>query len=171
MGESIHDKLSRVRKAHVHITIAKQDAGLPATELPFVVGVLGNFSVDSEKDPLEEGRFVEVTRDNFGDFMASVQPAANVRVRNMLAKEGDKETELQVGLTFPSIEDTEPAGIVKQVPALQQLLEARKLLLQLGSVVDRSRGGERILEDILQSPDKLQRLKEEVGRSQAAPEE
>ncbi len=170
MPESIHDKLSRVRKPHVHVTMGKPSGELAATELPFVLGILGDFSGDSEqpRKAFEDRRFVEVDRDRFGEFMSSVKPAAEVRVRNVLARTTDTETDLKVKLSFSSMDDFEPAGIVNQVPALKKLLEARNLLRQLGNVMDRSRGGEHILEEILQSPDKLQRLREEVGRAQSA---
>ncbi len=48
--ESVHDKLSRVRKPHVHITYKVHDGGLdPLKELPFVVGVIGDFAGNPEE--------------------------------------------------------------------------------------------------------------------------
>ena len=45
MGASIHDKLERVRKPRVHITYQVETGGAEVLkELPFVVGVLGDFS-------------------------------------------------------------------------------------------------------------------------------
>ena len=44
-SESIHDKLTRVRKPHVHITMATPRNELPATELPFVLGYSAIFEV------------------------------------------------------------------------------------------------------------------------------
>jgi len=42
---SIHDKLERVRKPRVHITYQVETEGAQVQkELPFVVGVLGDFS-------------------------------------------------------------------------------------------------------------------------------
>lgn len=168
-SDSIHDILTRNNKPHVHVTMGKQDGGLPATELPFVLGVLGDFRGDSEKPvkPLEERRFAQVSRDDFGKFMAGVAPAVTARVPNVLTETTDPQTELQVKLQFSSMEDFQPARILQQVPALERLLAARKLLKQLGNVMERSKGGESILEAIMQSPDKLQSLKEEVSKRQA----
>ena len=45
--ESIHKKLSRVRKPRVHISYDVETEGATVQkELPFVVGVMGDFSGD-----------------------------------------------------------------------------------------------------------------------------
>ena len=47
MPESIHEKLKRVRKPRVHITYDVETEGaVVQKDLPFVVGVLGDFSGD-----------------------------------------------------------------------------------------------------------------------------
>ena len=47
MSASIHDKLNRVRKPRVHITYEVETEGAQIVrELPFVVGVMGDFSGD-----------------------------------------------------------------------------------------------------------------------------
>ena len=53
---SIHDKLKRVRKPRVHITYEVETEGAAVEkELPFVVGVLGDFSGDPTQ-PLKPKR-------------------------------------------------------------------------------------------------------------------
>ena len=47
MAESIHEKLKRVRKPRVHITYEVETEGAEILrELPFVVGIMGDFSGD-----------------------------------------------------------------------------------------------------------------------------
>ena len=47
MSASIHDKLKRVRKPRVHITYEVETEGAEVLkELPFIVGILGDFSGD-----------------------------------------------------------------------------------------------------------------------------
>ncbi len=47
MAESIHEKLKRVRKPRVHITYEVETEGAQILrELPFVVGIMGDFSGD-----------------------------------------------------------------------------------------------------------------------------
>ncbi len=49
MSASIHEKLSRVRRPRVHITYEVETEGAQIVrELPFVVGVMGDFSGRSE---------------------------------------------------------------------------------------------------------------------------
>ena len=51
MSESVHNKLKRVRKPRVHITYDVESNGAVAKkELPFVMGVMGDYSGDNTKD-------------------------------------------------------------------------------------------------------------------------
>ena len=78
---SIHDKLERVRKPRVHITYQVETEGAQVErELPFVVGVLGDFSGDPTEPlkPLKERKFIQIDRDNFNDVMARLTPGLNL---------------------------------------------------------------------------------------------
>lgn len=160
---SVHDKLARVRKPRVHITYNVETEGAEIQrELPFVVGVLGDFSGDPGEPlkPMAERKFVQIDRDNFNDVMARIQPGLNIRVENTLAGDG---SEMAVGLKFRSIEDFEPAKVADQVPALKALMETRSKLRDLFSKVDRSEELESLIEDVLQDKDKLAKLSSELG--------
>jgi type VI secretion system protein ImpB len=162
--ESVHDKLSRVRKPRVHITYQVETEGAEVErELPFVVGVLGDFSGDptTPLKPLSERKFTQVSRDNLDDVMRRMAPGLKFKVENKLAADG---TEIPVELSFKSMEDFEPARIVDQVPALKSLLETRNQLRDLLSRADRSENLEGLLEQILQNQQDLQRLSGELGR-------
>lgn len=159
--ESIHQKLSRVRKPHVHITydVEKGDA-VEVKELPFVVGVMGEFSGSNQPPKsLSERKFVEIDRDNINDVFAKMNAGLNLRVENTLLDDG---TEMAVQLNFKSIEDFEPAKIARQVEPLRKLLEAREKLIDLMSAVDRSEKLEQSLEDILKNSEKMQALASEL---------
>ncbi len=163
MAESIHDKLKRVRKPRVHITYDVETGGAEQTkELPFVVGVMGDYSGDNTKNkkPLKERKFVSIDRDNFNQVMGNVAPSVSMKVENTLA--GD-DSELAVDLQFNSMDDFHPTAIVNQVEPLKQLLEARNKLRDLMSKADRSEKLEGILEDILQNTDKVASISEELG--------
>ena len=76
MSASIHEKLSRVRRPRVHITyeVEMEGAQIPR-ELPFVVGVMGDFSGDpNTPEPLADRKFVQIDRDNFNDVMTRIAP-------------------------------------------------------------------------------------------------
>ncbi|SDB68244.1 type VI secretion system contractile sheath small subunit [Belnapia rosea] len=163
MSGSVHQKLARVRKPRVHITYEVETEGAAIErELPFVVGVMGDFAGDPSEPlkPLAERKFVQIDRDNFNDVMARIQPGLNIKVDNTLAEDG---SQMAVNLKFRSIEDFEPAKVAEQVPALKALLDTRAKLRDLMSKVDRSEELEGLLEDVLQDKDKLAALSSQLG--------
>lgn len=163
MSASIHEKLSRVRKPRVHITYEVETEGaMIERELPFIVGVLGDFSGDPTQPlrPLSERKFIQIDRDNFNDVMARMTPGAKMRVDNTLAGDG---SQMAVDLKFNSIEDFEPARVAEQVPALKALLDTRNKLRDLMSKVDRSEELENLLEQVLKNENELKSLSSQLG--------
>jgi type VI secretion system protein ImpB len=168
MSGSIHDKLARVRKPRVHITYQVETEGAAIErELPFVVGVMGDFAGDPTEPlrPLAERKFVQIDRDNFNDVMARVAPGLNIKVDNTLAGDG---SQMALNLKFKSLEDFEPARVADQIPAVKTLLETRAKLRDLMSKVDRSDELETLLEQVLQDQDKLNQLSTELGLDKPA---
>ncbi len=160
---SIQSKITRVRKPRVHITYEVHTNGaMIKTELPFVVGVIGDFSGNpTEKlKPLKERKFTEIDRDNINDVMKKMTPGLNLRVKNTLADDG---SELGVQLKFESMEDFEPAKIVQQVEPLRKLMETRNQLRDLLAKVDASSDLEETLEDVLKNTDQAAKLANELG--------
>jgi type VI secretion system protein ImpB len=169
---SIHDKLERIRKPRVHIKYEVEVEGaLVEKELPFVVGVLGDFSCDSTEPPkpLNERKFVQIDLDNFDDVMARMAPAVQLRVENTLAGDGSS---VPLNLRFSRLDDFEPAAIVAQVPALKALLETRNQLRDLLTKADRSADLEALLERVLQDSSELKKLAGELklARRSASPD-
>jgi type VI secretion system protein ImpB len=163
MSGSVHQKLARVRKPRVHISYEVETEGASVErELPFVVGVMGDFAGDPSEPlkPLAERKFVQIDRDNFNDVMARIQPGLNIKVDNTLANDG---SQMAVNLKFRSIEDFEPTKVAEQVPALKALLDTRAKLRDLMSKVDRSEELEGLLEEVLQDKDKLAALSSQLG--------
>ncbi len=160
---SVHEKLERVRKPRVHIKYEVETEGaMVVKELPFVVGVLGDFSGNPTQPlkPFGERKFVQIDRDNFDDVMRRMTPGLTMSVDNTLQGDG---TQLPVSLKFESMEDFEPGSVVNQVPALKALLDARNELRDLMSKADRSEELERLLEDILQNKADLSQLVAQLG--------
>ena len=159
MPESVHGKLSRVRKPRVHITYDVETEGATVVkELPFVVGVIGDFSGNPTEPlkPLKDRKFVSIDRDSFDEVMRRMTPG----VENTLAGDG---SEMAVKLKFSSIEDFEPAKIVEQVEPLRKLLDTRNRLRELLSAVDRADGLEGELEKLLQDAEQVKKLAGELG--------
>lgn len=165
---SVHDKLNRVRKPRVHIAYEVETGGaLLQKELPFVMGVLGDFSGDPTEPlkPLRDRKFVQIDRDNFSDVMSKMNPGLNIKVKNTLKDDG---SEMGVQLKFNSMDDFDPGQVAQQVPALAKLLETRDKLRDLLTKVDRSEDLEAVLERVLKNTDELSKLKGELGLGDGA---
>jgi type VI secretion system protein ImpB len=163
MSGSIHSKLNRVRKPRVHISYeVETDGAQIERELPFVVGVMGDFSGDPTQPlkPIADRKFTQIDRDNFNDVMARMAPGLNLKVDNKLADDGSL---MAVNLKFNSMDDFEPARVVEQVPALRSLLETRNKLRDIMSKADRSDELEGLLEKVLQNESELKALSGQLG--------
>ena len=161
--ESIHSKLSRVRKPRVHITYDVETEGAAVKkELPFVVGVMGDFAGQNTEalKPLKDRRFVQIDRDNFDEVLKRMNPKLSFKVENKLA--GDS-SEFNVDLQFKSMQDFEPAAIVKQVEPLDKLMATRNKLRDLMTKIDRSEELENILERVLNNNQDLQQLAQDLS--------
>ena len=161
--ESLQHKIDRVRPPRVQITYDVEVGGaIEMKELPFVVGVMGDF-VGKSEDPLpafKNRKFVEIDPDNFDQVMAGMAPRLAYTTDNKLQDDGSK---LGVELKFKSIEDFEPDRIVQQVEPLRKLVEAREKLSDLRSKMDGNDKLESMLEDIISNQDKQKQLSDALG--------
>ena len=134
-------------------------------ELPFVVGVMGDFSgnnSDSPK-PLKDRRFIQIDRDNFDDVLRRMAPKLRLKVDNKLS---DDDSQIAVDLAFNSMDDFQPAAVVNQVEPLRELMETRNKLRDLMTKVDRSEELEELLERVLNNSDDLQKLNADLGETE-----
>ena len=160
---SVHGKLNRVRKPRVHITYEVETEGaVEVKELPFVVGVMGDFSGNptSKLPSIKDRKFVTIDRDNINDVMKKMTPGLNLRVENTIEGDG---SEMAVQLKFESMDDFEPARVAKQVEPLRKMLETRDKLRDLLTKVDLSEDLESVLDDVMNNTEKLQQLGQELG--------
>ena len=88
--DSTQHKLDRVRPPRVQITydVEVGDA-IEIKELPFVMGVLGDFTGQptGEVAKVKDRKFVEVTPDNFDTVIANMKPHLAFSVENKLSKD------------------------------------------------------------------------------------
>lgn len=161
--ESLQHKLDRVRPPRVQITydVEVGDA-IELKELPFVIGVMGDF-VGKPEEPmpaLKSRKFVEIDPDNFNQVLAGMKPRLAFTVDNKLQDDGSK---MGVELKFNNIEDFEPDQIVQQVEPLRKLVEARQKLTDLRSKMDGNEKLETLLEDIISDEGKQKELSDALG--------
>ncbi len=169
-SESTQKKIRRVRKPRVHIEYDVETNGaMVKKELPFVVGVLGDFSGNptSPLKKFKDRKFVQIDRDNFNDVMARMTPGLKMRVENTLAGDG---SEMAVDLKFSSMDDFAPAKVVEQVEPLRKLMETRQKLVELQGKVDLDDDFEESLQQLLSDPEKLKAVSGALGGGNAPAE-
>jgi type VI secretion system protein ImpB len=163
--ESTQHKLDRVRSPRVHITYdVEVGNAIEKKELPFVVGVLGDFTGQPEQPlpKLKERAFVEVNPDNFDSVLEGMKPHLSYSVENKLS-EDPNAANLKIDLRFSKLEDFEPEQVARQVKPLRELLELRTRLGDLrGSLQGNDKLDELLLEAV-GNTEKLDRLKNELG--------
>src|SRR5690606_31916950 len=161
--DSTQKRLQKVRPPRVQLTydVEKGDA-IEQKELPFVVGVLGDFSGNPEEPQpkVKDRKFVNVDMDNFDEVMEGMAPRAVYRVPNKLTEEGG---EFGVELKFKSMEDFHPEAVVEQVEPLRRLLESRSKLADLHNKLIGNEKLEDLLADVLKNTEQLKALREDSG--------
>ncbi len=161
--ESLQHKIDRVRPPRVQITydVEVGDA-IEMKELPFVVGVMGDF-VGKPEEPLpalKNRKFIEIDPDNFNQVLAGMKPRVAFTVDNKLQDDGSK---MGVDLTFNSIEDFEPDQVAQNVEPLRKLVEARQKLSDLRSKMDGNEKLESLLESVISDAAKQKELSDALG--------
>ena len=157
MGGSSQKFIARNRAPRVQI---EYDVELYGSEkkvhLPFVQGVLADLAGKPEEPqaPIADRKFLEFDVDNFDDRMKAMKPRAAFRVDNTLTGEG----QLNVDLTFESMDDFSPEAVAKKVDSLNQLLEARTQLSNLVTYMDGKTGAEELIANAIKDPSLLQSL-------------
>jgi type VI secretion system protein ImpB len=120
------------------------------------MGVLADLSGKQTEapPPVADRKFLDIDVDNFDSRMKALKPRVAFQVPNTLTGEGN----LNVELTFDSMDDFSPAAVASKVDALNKLLEARKQLANLITYMDGKSGAEDLVAKLLQDPALLQTL-------------
>jgi type VI secretion system protein ImpB len=161
--ESLQHTLDRVRAPRVQITYdVEVGDSIEKKEIPFVVGVLGDFSgkPDQPLPKMKDRKFVEVDRDNFNKVLDGMKPRVAFRAANKLANDG---TQLAVDLRFSSIDDFSPENVAEQITPLKKLVEARRRLSDLLTKLDGNDKLDELLQDIINNAESLKKLERESG--------
>lgn len=163
--QSTQHKLDRVRPPRVHVTydVEVGDA-IELKELPFVMGVLGDFTGQpTEPLPrLRDRKFVEVNPDNFDNVLEGMKPHLSFSVENKLSEDSNAP-QLKVDLHFKSMDDFEPQNVARQVKPLKELMDLRTKLSDLRGSLQGNDKLEELLLDAVGDKHKLDKLKKEMG--------
>jgi len=123
-------------------------------ELPFVMGVMADLSgKPAEALPnVGDRKFLEIDIDNFDDRLKATKPRVAFQVPNTLTGEGN----INVEMTFESMDDFSPAAVARKVDSLNKLLSARSQLANLLTYMDGKGGAEELINKLLSDPALLQ---------------
>jgi type VI secretion system protein ImpB len=162
--ESLQHTLDRVRAPRVQITYDVEIGdSIEMKEIPFVVGVLGDFSGKPEEPlpKLKDRKFTEIDRDNFNKVLEGMKPRLAYKVDNKLT--GD-DSKIAVELKFKSLDDFSPERVTEQIDPLKKLVETRKKLSELLNKLDGNDNLNELLQDVISSTDALQKLSADAGK-------
>lgn len=137
-------------------------------ELPFVMGVLADLSGNNpgkEKADIDERKFLDIDMDNFDKRMAAIEPGVSLVVDDKLS--GEDNSKMSVQLRFKSMNDFGPASVAEQVPALQKLLEARRALSALRTMMDGRVHAISQLEELTRDPALMMALANKIAADKA----
>jgi len=166
--ESTQTKVGRVRPPRVHVTYEVEigDA-IELKELPFVLGVLGDFTgMPSEPLPrLRDRKFVEVNPDNFDSVLEGMKPHLAFSVENKLSEDSNAP-QLKVDLHFKNMDDFSPENVAQQVKPLKELLDLRTKLSDLRGSLQGNDKLEEALLNAVGDKGKLDKLKQEMDGPQ-----
>jgi type VI secretion system protein ImpB len=167
-NKSTQHKLDRVRAPRVHVTydVETGDA-IEVKELPFVMGVLGDFTGQPEQPlpKLKERKFVEVTPDNFDSVLEGMKPHLAFSVENKLSEDADAG-QLKIDLRFKSMDDFEPEQVARQVKPLKEMLDLRTKLSDLRGSLQGNDKLEELLLEAVNNSEKLDKLKSELEKGE-----
>ena len=168
MAKSTQHKLDRVRAPRVHVTYDVETGdSIEVKELPFVMGVLGDFTGQPEAPlpKLKDRKFVEVTPDNFDSVLEGMKPHLAFSVENKLS-EDPEAGQLKVDLHFKSMEDFEPEQVARQVKPLKEMLDLRTKLSDLRGSLQGNDKLEELLLEAVNNSEKLDKLKTELAKGE-----
>lgn len=157
MAESSQKFIARNRAPRVQIEYDVELYGAEKkVQLPFVMGVLADLSGKPAEPlpPVAERKMLEIDVDNFDERLKAMKPRVAFSVPNTLTGEGN----LNVDITFSSIEDFSPAAVAQKVEGLNKLLEARTQLANLITYMDGKTGAEELIAKVMNDPALLQSL-------------
>lgn len=163
-SESTQHKLDRVRSPRVQVTYDVETGGaIEKKDLPFVAGVMGDFSGNPAEplQKLKDRKFVNIDRDNFDDVLKGMKPRLTYRVPNELAKD---DSLMNVELNFQSRESFSPEQVVQQIDPLRKLMEARR---KLSDLRNKMAGNDRfadLLNDVLQNAEEKKALRQDAEK-------
>ena len=158
MSDSVQHRLQRARNPKVELRYENPNIQSPVQdyELPFTIGVLANLSGHKANRPaFRERRWRSIDRDDFNDRMEKIEPTLTLAVAGLE----------EFTLRFRELDDFGPAQVAAQVPALTDLIHARR---RLGQFAGEQSELDRLLSDLTGRSAILRSVADELRPAQQA---
>lgn len=147
--------------AHSRVQITydvETDNGVIKKELPFVVGIMGNYAGHTPTEDVTQRRFIEVKKDSLSDFMQTIKPSLDFDIPDHLH---DESKNLQIHLEFRHPDDFKPEAIIEQVPELKTLQTTKIIIQELIDQANRSPAANQVLNELFL--ERLSAIKQEMN--------
>lgn len=131
-------------------------------ELPLRILMLGDFTGAPDERAIEDRKPIDIDKENFADVMKAQTLQTNVEVPDHLAPDADGGKTMSVSLSFNSLNDFRPEGIVQNVDRLRELQELRDALKQLKDPLGNVPNFIKRIQTLLKDPDKRAQLMREL---------
>lgn len=158
---AIQDELPQSRitlKYRTNIEGEEQDISLPLRTM-----VLGDFSQGSSKDrkeSLEDRRLRSLDGTNrVDDLMKDMDIALQIKVANQIDPDKD---DVEVTLPITSMKSFSPDEVAQHIPQVKALTLLKELLLEMQSNIDNRRDLRKLVQELYQNPDSLQKTLAEL---------
>ncbi len=149
--------------ARVNITLDVMTNGAKQKkELPLKLLCIGDFSNGGNTQSVAKTKRFAVQSSSLNDVMRELHPELTLSVKNTLTKDTEP---LTTTLGFQSLSDFAPEAIVRQIPALSQLVAMRNLLKDLKANLIDNKSLQRAILTLLQSPHAANQLKQELAHT------
>lgn len=122
---------NEVPAARVNIELDLHTGGSKKkVELPLKILSVGDYGRGKDKRTLSEKEKVSINKNNFDAVLKDFKPEVVLTVPNTLADDG---SDVNVNISFESMNDFSPEQVAKKIPQLRSLLAMRNLLRDLKS--------------------------------------
>ena len=139
-----HDERPRVQLTYEVESFGKTRR----VELPFVTGVLADLSganAGKVTPRVADRHFVDIDDDNFNAVLKRSAPRVTFAAPSFLGQ----HEQLNVDLSFESLNDFSPMEVAKRIPHLAELIDARGKLLQLHLLLDSDTSAQRAVSTLI----------------------
>ena len=149
-------------KERINIKYVPATEGQTAeVELPLNLLVVGDMKGSADDSSIEERSMVSINKNNFSSVMGEMDIKLNINVPNKLS--GKDNDELNVDLSFGSLNDFSPDSIANKVPELKKLLELREALTAVKGPLGNVPAFRARLTELLENDESREKLLEELN--------